>query len=477
MRSLIIACIGLLHIITVHAQHDKYVAPTDPLVLKNIANWQDLKFGLFMHWGTYSQWGIVESWSLCPEDEGWTKRRGPYAKDYNEYVKAYENLQTTFNPVKFAPEKWVEAAKKAGMKYMIFTTKHHDGFNMFDTKQSDYKITSSKTPFSTNPRSNVTKEIFDAFRKQGFAIGAYFSKPDWNTDNYWWPYFPPKDRNVNYDVKKYPERWTAFKDFTYNQIKELMSEYGKVDILWLDGGWVRPLSTVDTSVEWQRPIKIDQDIDMKRIAEMARTYNPGMLIVDRTVTGEYENYTTPEQQVPDAPLPFPWETCMTMGDSWSFVPNDRYKSTHQLVQLLVKIVSRGGNFLLNIGPGPDGDWDPTAYSRLEEIGKWMAINGEGIYNSKPMAPYSTNNIYYTQSKDGKNIYAFYLSETDAVTLPGQVILKNVEATKGSKISLLGSNTKLKWKVEAGNTVITIPSSIAGKPGSDHVAVFKIEKKQ
>jgi alpha-L-fucosidase len=460
----------------VKAQHHKYVAPSDPLILKNISNWQDMKFGLFMHWGTYSQWGIVESWSICPEDEGWTQRRGPYSKNYSEYVKAYENLQTTFNPAKFNPEKWVKAAKYAGMKYMIFTTKHHDGFSMFDTKETDYKITSSKTPFSSNAKSNVTKEIFDAFRKEGFSIGAYFSKPDWHSENYWWPYFPPKDRNVNYEVKKYPERWKAFKDFTYNQIKELMSQYGKVDILWLDGGWVRPLSTVDTSVEWQRGIKIDQDIDMKRIAEMARSYQPGMLVVDRTVTGEYENYTTPEQEVPNEPLPFPWETCMTMGGSWSYVPNDNYKSSHTLIQLLVKIVSRGGNFLLNIGPGPDGDWDPVAYSRLQDIGKWMAINGEGIYNSKPMTPYSTNNIYYTQSKDAKNIYAFYLSETDAVSLPAQVVLNNVVAAIGSKISLLGTSAKLKWKIEDGNTVITVPSSVAGKVSSQHVAVFRIEKK-
>ncbi len=360
MRCIIIIfLIFLLHFPS-FSQHHQYVAPSDPLVQKKIESWQDLKFGLFMHWGTYSQWGIVESWSICPEDEGWTQRRGPYASNYNDYVKAYENLQTTFNPIKFAPEKWVRAAKEAGMKYMIFTTKHHDGFSMFDTRQTDYKITSDKTPFSKNPRSNVTKEIFDAFRKENFSIGAYFSKPDWHSDDYWWPYFPPKDRNVNYEVTKYPERWNAFKNYTYNQIEELMSEYGKVDILWLDGGWVRPLATVDTSVEWQRGIKIDQDIDMKRIADMARSYQPGMLVVDRTVTGEYENYTTPEQEVPNEPLAFPWETCMTMGDSWSYVPNDNYKSSHKLIQLLVKIVSRGGNFLLNMGPGPEGDWDPVA---------------------------------------------------------------------------------------------------------------------
>ena len=152
----------------------------------------DYKFGLFMHWGTYSQWGVVESWSICPEDEGWTQRRGPYSANYFEYKKAYENLQTTFNPQNFHPEKWVDAAKNAGMKYVVFTTKHHDGFCMFDTKQTDYKITSPKTPFSTNARSNVAKEIFSAFRKENFLIGAYFSKPDWHNENYWWPTFRRK---------------------------------------------------------------------------------------------------------------------------------------------------------------------------------------------------------------------------------------------------------------------------------------------
>lgn len=473
---LAICCLLSLLSFSLAAQHHKYVAPSDPLVLENIRRWQDMKFGLFMHWGTYSQWGIVESWSICPEDEGWTQRRGPHATTYFEYVKAYENLQSTFNPVKFSPEKWVKAAKDAGMKYMVFTTKHHDGFSMFDTKETDYKITDPKTAFSSHPRSNVTKEIFDAFRQEGFSIGAYFSKPDWHNDNYWWPYFPPKDRNVNYEVKKYPDRWKAFKDFTYNQVKELMSQYGKVDILWLDGGWVRPLSTVDTTVEWQRGIRIDQDIDMKRIAEMARSYQPGMLIVDRTVTGEYENYTTPEQEVPSGPLPFPWETCMTMGGSWSYVPNDKYKSAHTLVQLLVKIVSRGGNFLLNIGPSPDGDWDPVAYSRLEEIGKWMAINSEAIYHSKPLAPYSTDNIYYTQSGDEKKIYAFYLTEKEEVELPAEIILKDVEITKGSRITVLGTGAKLKWKSENGSTTVSIPSSLNGKIRSRHAAVIRIEKK-
>ncbi len=474
MKYLSITAVSLVLSLCVLAQHKKYVAPTDTAVLSSLSKWQDMKFGLFMHWGTYSQWGIVESWSICPEDEGWTQRKGPYSQDYFEYVKAYEHLQTTFNPVKFNPEKWAEAAKAAGMKYVIFTTKHHDGFCMFDTRQTDYKITDSKTPFSSDPRSNVTKEIFNTFRKDGFSVGAYFSKPDWHSDDYWWPYFPPKDRNVNYDPEKYPKRWQAFKDFTYNQIKELMSEYGKVDILWLDGGWVRPLETVDRSVEWQRGIKTNQDIDMKHIAEMARGYQPGLLIVDRTVTGPYENYTTPEQEIPHELLPYPWESCITMGNSWSYVPNDHYKPAQKIVQMLIRIISRGGNLLLNIGPGPDGDWDPVAYSRLQEIGAWMKINGGAIHGSKPLAPYEQGNIHFTQSKDGKTKYVFYLSEQDDVKLPSEVVIKNFPVAKGSRISLLGTGAKLKWKSENDTVTIMIPSLVQTKWQGKYAVVFKID---
>lgn len=161
-----------------HNVSSGYQKPTDPLVIENLEQWQDMKFGLFMHWGTYSQWGIVESWSLCPEDEGWTQRKPEHGKNYYDYVKNYENLQKTFNPTDFDPKKWADATKAAGMKYVVFTTKHHDGFAMFDTKESDYKVTSPNTPFSKNPKANITKEIFNSFRNDGFKIGAYFSKPD-----------------------------------------------------------------------------------------------------------------------------------------------------------------------------------------------------------------------------------------------------------------------------------------------------------
>jgi alpha-L-fucosidase len=305
-------------------------------------------------------------------------------------------------------------------------------------------------------------------------IGAYFSKPDWHSPYYWWPYFPPTDRNVNYDPAKYPNRWQQFKDYTYNQIGELMSNYGRVDILWLDGGWVRPLNHTDSAMAKSMGSKYNQDIDMPKIAAMARTKQPGLIVVDRSVTGANENYTTPEQEVPAAPLSHPWETCMTMGNSWSYVPGDHYKPSSQIVQLLIKIVSRGGNFLMNIGPGPDGDWDPEAYKRLADIGKWIKINGEGIYSSRAVAPYSDGGIFFTQSADGKNEYAFFLAKGSEVTLPPTLTINTGNSTKVKGVTLLGVKQKLKWKQNGGVITVSVPDWLKNENGLLYAATFKIE---
>ncbi|MBN8823325.1 MULTISPECIES: alpha-L-fucosidase [unclassified Spirosoma] len=453
--------------------HTHYITPTDSLVRQKLTQWQGIKFGLLMHWGTYSQWGIVESWSLCPEDEGWCVRRGPYAANWYDYKRAYENLQTTFNPTEFNPERWATAAKEAGMKYVVFTTKHHDGFCMFDTKQTDYKITDPKSPFSSNPRSNVAKEVFNAFRAQNFMVGAYFSKPDWHTPYYWDPYFPPKDRNVSYSPQKYPERWQKFKDFTYNQIQELMTDYGKIDILWLDGGWVRPRTTIDSTISWQRTIPYDQDIDMARIARMGRSHQPGLLVVDRTVTGEFENYVTPEQSIPDSYMPIPWESCMTMGDSWSYIPKENFKPTRKLIHTLVDIVAKNGNLLLNIAPSPNGDWHPEAYQRLQEIGAWLRINGESIYDTKPVAPYRQKQWAYTGN--GSTVYQTYLpveQETPTATLTLSSIVKTSKPT----IKLLGYAKPLKYSKSSDGFVVVLPDAARKWLQSQPAWVFKVSER-
>jgi len=454
-----------------HAEqnHSKYVPPSDPKVQQKLQQWQTVKFGLLMHWGTYSQWGIVESWSLCPEDEGWCERRGPYANDWYGYKKAYENLQSTFNPTDFNPDKWAIAAKAAGMKYLVFTTKHHDGFCMFDTKQTDYSVMNS--PFGKSPRANIAKEVFKSFRDQDFMIGAYFSKPDWHTPDYWWPYFPPKDRNSSYPPKKYPEKWEKFKTFTYNQIEELMRDYGKMDILWLDGGWVRPFSTIDTAVSWQKTIPFDQDIDMPKIAAMARTHQPGLLVVDRTVTGPYENYVTPEQQIPSQYMPIPWETCLTMGDSWSYIPKENFKPARKLIHILVDVVSKNGNLLLNIAPSPQGDFHPEAYDRLKEIGNWMGINSEAIYGTtgdKDLGP--QGKLVFTH-KD-KTVYAIYRAD-EGEAVPTKIDIKNLTLNKKATINLLGIKEPLKWSAENGTTSIVVPEKTAKLVSNSYAYVFKI----
>jgi alpha-L-fucosidase len=446
----------LMSPVTLAQSNDPYTPETDPLVLKKLEQWQDLKFGLLMHWGAYSQWGIVESWSICAEDEDWCRRKNP---DYEAYKKEYEALQLTFNPIRFDPAKWARAAHDAGMKYVVFTTKHHDGFCMFDTKTTDYKVTDSLCPFSTDPRANIALEIFNAFRAEGMWTGAYFSKPDWHSEYYWWPNFATPDRNVNYSIKKYPIRWKEFVNYTHKQVDELMSDYGKMDILWLDGGWVEKNNR-------------DQDIGMDEMVASARKKQPGLIVVDRAVPGKYQNYLTPENQVPKEYLPYPWESCIIAGGGWAWTANATYMSPRKAIHTLAEIVAKGGNLLLNIGPGPDGTWDSGAYQLLSGIGKWLNANGEAIYSTRPVAPYKQGRVAYTRAKTGA-IYAIYLAGEDE-PMPGEKLLLNEFFPKpGATITLLGDKTSLKYKSGDDGCVVWIPSAVARRCEGSPAWVFKV----
>jgi alpha-L-fucosidase len=456
MKKMVFVFSFLVSALICSAQEQPYVPETDPAVLDKLEQWKDLKFGLLMHWGTYSQWGIVESWSLCSEDEPWCTRK---IRNYMDYCRAYTRLKSTFNPVRFDPERWAAAAAGAGMKYVVFTTKHHDGFCMFDTKQTDYRVTDTGCPFHSNPRADIAREVFDAFRNKGFLTGAYFSKPDWHSNDYWAEEWATPNRNVNYDIRKYPERWKRFCDYTYNQVEELMSRYGKMDILWLDGGWVS--------------LANNQDINMASIAAMARRHQPGLIVVDRAVGGRYENYRTPEQEIPASPLPYPWETCMTMATSWSYVPGDVYKPAGKLIQMLVDIVSKGGNFLLNIGPSPEGEYADTAYARLKEIGGWMKINGEAIYKTRPVAPYKNGKFCFTSLSDG-TVFALYLAGENENEIPPVLNVDGYSPKAGSGIRLLGSPGNLKWKPSGKGFSISVPASLRKNPPCKYAWVFKVK---
>jgi alpha-L-fucosidase len=429
----------------------------DSEVLEKLEWFKDQKFGLMMHWGTYSQWGIVESWTLCSEDEPWCQRP---IDNYMEYVARYENLQRTFNPVDFDPQSWAAAALEAGMKYMIFTTKHHDGFCMFDTRQTDYRITGPSCPFHAHPRADITREVFDAFRALGFGIGAYFSKPDWHSPWYWSPHWAHADRNVNYDVIKHPDKWREFCSFTHRQIEELVTGYGPLDILWFDGVWVQPANR-------------NQDIDMPGIAARARSHTPGLLFVDRAVGGPYEDYRTPEQEVPEKPLDYPWETCMTMGDSWSFKPDDTYKSASTLIHLLVDIVAKGGNFLLNIGPDATGKLPPQSLLRLKEIGAWININAAAIYATRPIAPYKEGRLCFTRSRNGVT-NAIYLAGEDEHQMPSSIWLQAIRPRPHSSVRLLGLQKPLAWENNGKGVLIHIPPDVASAPPCKHAWAFALD---
>lgn len=421
----------------IHQRSSSYEWPTDELVVKNLKAWQDLKFGVLLHWGIYAVPGIIESWSICDED--WIRR--DTTRTYQQYLDWYFGLADEFRPVKFDPRQWAAACRDAGMKYVIFTTKHHDGFCMFDSKETDYTIT--KHAFKDDPRRDVLKHVLEAYREQQFVTGAYFSKPDWHSQYYWWDVYGKKGRNVNYPVNMYPWRWEQFKQFTHHQIDEITSRYGKVDILWLDGGWVNKGNK-------------GQDIDMPELARIARRNQPGIIIVDRTIHGPYENYQTPEQMIPIEQLDYPWESCITLTNDWGWSPNPTFKSPENVLGILIEIVAKGGNLVLGIGPTPEGLIEPESMKRLEVIGQWLKSYGKAIYETTITPHYNEGDIWFTQSKDGSRHYAIYrLGEGQ--TLPA-TLKWSVNIPKKA-IRLLSTGKRLKYKVIENNVIVNLPKNL------------------
>jgi alpha-L-fucosidase len=437
---------------------------TDPAVLANIERFKDWKFGLFIHWGPCTQWGAQIAWALSPSQTwaraddlpAWVERN----RNFEVFSRDFFDLNKTFNPEHFDPDAWAKAAAEAGMKYVVFVTKCHDGFALFDTKQSHYSITDPSCPFHTNPRANVTKEVLDAFRRQKLGVGLYFSMPDWHHPDYEDPSLPPlRLFSPNYDIVKQPEKWQRYLKFFRGQVEELTSNHGPIDILWLDGG---------AGEGWE----------MDKLAAIARRRQPGMLIVHRGGGGRYENYRTPEQQIPGKALPYAWETCLTMGDYWAYSPKDYYKPARELIHLIVEIVCKGGNLLLDIGPDADGRLPPESLARLREIGDWMKVNGEAICGTRPVAPYREGRVCLTRKGDA--VYLIHLANLAQVRPPATIAVSNIQPAAGAEVTLLGKGLRLQWEKRGNGMLVHIPANIScplrgEHPYCRHAWVVKISK--
>lgn len=423
----------------VHQQSntEDYVWPTDPQVLTKLKHWQDQKFGVLMHWGLYSVPGIVESWSICSEDWIVRERKPTYEEDKAWYWSQKDSL----NPVNFDPSKWADVMKKAGMKYMIFTTKHHDGFCMFDTKYTDFSI--AHGPFGKDPRHNIAKEVFNAYRNKGFMIGCYFSKPDWHCKWFWNPYYATPNRRINYKKQQHPDWWQNYRKFTQNQLNELTTDYGNIDILWLDGGWIT-----------------GDEIGLDTILVDARKRNPGMISVDRTIRGKNENYQTPEQGIPAKQLDIPWESCITLSHAWGWTPNAKFKSPNKVIGILSEIVAKGGCLALGVGPKADGTLQPEVVKNLLQIGNWLNKNGQAIYSTVNAAHYNDGKVWFTADKNGKTLYAIYALE-DGEKTP-KTITWTENKPKG-KLILLQNGKSVKYTVKGNQVTVTLPSGLKNEP--------------
>ncbi|MFB3920734.1 MAG: alpha-L-fucosidase [Terriglobia bacterium] len=317
---------------------------------RRTAWWRESKFGMFIHWGLYA----------VPADSTDLKGKKANAEWYfsnqRKQVRDYEKFAAQFNPVKFDAAKWVKTARDAGMKYIVITSKHHDGFCMFDSKLTNYCITKA-TPYKRDPMKDLAAEC----RRQGIRLCFYHSIMDWHHSDYlprrkWEAQTRPAD---GADLNRYIE-------YMKGQLRELLTNYGPVGILWFDGAWEHNA----------------RELHSREVNTLVRSLQPDILINDRDQLPE--DYATPEQEIPANALPGGrlWETCMTINDTWGYAKNDtNWKSAQDLVRKLIDIASKGGNFLLNVGPTAEGEFPAAINERLAQIGAWMNVNGESIYGT------------------------------------------------------------------------------------------------
>ena len=333
------------------AEREAASSPSTKAVAERMSQWNEWKFGMFIHWGPWAQT------AKGPIFRG----RGKDGKALpREEVQKDLDLYKTFNPVKYDPAEWARVAKDAGMRYAVLVTKHHDGFCNWDTQLTDYKITNPECPYSKSANPDIVKQYVDAFRAAGLKIGLYYSHPDQHhPDGVWW------ERCIDYIpdfVNKHPDRWKNWLQFEQGQVRELLTNYGPIDEFWFDIG----LPNVP---------------DALPMYKMMRELQPNIIIDNRGTDG-YADYVTPEQHIPGAPPEGRWEVCMSVGPSfWYKGEEGPFKSPADLVHNLADIASKGGNYLLDVGPRGDGTLCDGEVKSLAGVGAWMKANGEAIYGT------------------------------------------------------------------------------------------------
>jgi alpha-L-fucosidase len=319
--------------------------------------WRDAKFGMFIHWGVYAVPGRGE-WVMWNE-------RIPH--------REYRKLADQFNPQKFNPRAWAETARAAGMKYMVLTAKHHDGFCLFNSQVSDF--TSAKTA----ARRDFIGEYVEACREAGLGVGLYYSPLDWRYPGFFFP-----------DL--YPESAEEMKQQTYDQVRELLTQYGKIDILWFDGGeddWLGfggiewgagGWRTRDTRWPQEKRYPGKPFWEGEKLTAMIRSLQPQIVVNNR---GGWEgDFITPERKIGAFNPQRAWETCDCLADSWGYIPGRPVRSLRSIIHLLVQVVTGDGNLLLNVGPTPEGEIEPRQVRRLAQVGRWLETYGQSIYGTR-----------------------------------------------------------------------------------------------
>lgn len=439
----------------VAAAVSSYIPPTSPRVLEQLEWFRDQKLGLMVHWGLYNQMGMKESWSLVDKD--WTKWQFKPGTPNIEVKEMYSKLHRGFLPLRFDPDDWAEAADNAGFRYLCFTTKHHDGFCMWDTSTTDYKVTGSEVPWRNEKHADITKALFDAFRKRGMGISAYYSRADFSCPYYWEEGYGMKDgaeRVPSYDPAEKPEKWKKFQEFVYAQLLELVTNYGRIDCLWYDGGCKGNL------------------LGLPEITERLREIQPHMLGVIRSNKGGgCEDFITPELIIPNTYVSVPWEACAVMGKShveygkdyvsFGYSYDQDYMSAREVAHLLLDVVAKGGNLCLNVAAQPDGRLPYRALLNLEAFGKWMKKFSVGIYGTRAAAPYRDGGFAYTASKEGGTVYAFYLYREGEKISDSYTLRCDAEVRA---VSFMRSGEGLAFSQNGGYITVALPPELVGEDG-------------